>query len=435
MKLIKIKELISKSETENALKELIKYCSSKNEYSTFLNDLIILSGEFEKYTREVKWLGIKEDDSTFNKTNYSILQIIDKLSTLNRDGKLKSNSLSVINASLDSSNHFSSNNGEITLIDYKIRYDFPVIDFKLRNNSKKKIYLHKFNINIESYALNPNPELEFFFELQSEVFSKQKDIELDYSYRRFPNSYNHKDTYKQLAVKVKNNGWGEAQECDIILEDSILNDNFSNNKFSWSGSIKSGETLSIAEFEYNKNQEYPDEKKELKNIGLNYTCYNEIGEKISRKRSAYFRSTSGKYYDSSINCYLTSNGILVESFDRGTRECYAESEAMYIAIINQNQVYKEYSISHIINSEDFARFHVMIGTEKSCKAKISFSFEIDNGERISSNPLSISIRNPLNALYHKAYSDGSRLVKKDDLWILKGNKIDRRGRFNNFFLQ
>ena len=168
----------------------------------------------------------------------------------------------------------------------------------------------------------------------------------------------------------------------------------------------------------------PTEKIELKGINLDYTYYNELGEKISENKNAYFKSKSKK----TDTYYLTNKGILVESEitvktrELGQNTGYLDSEAMYIAIIDNDQNNQEYSISHIINSEDFERFHIMIGAKQSCKATISFSFEIDNGEIISSNTFSLNIRNPVNSLYHKKYSDGIRLIKKDGSWILKDNE-------------
>ena len=172
MEVSTIKKLIAKSKTKEAIQELIEYCSKDTKHTTFLNELIILSGEFEKYNRDVRLFGLKADDNrTNNKINSSLLQIIDELSSNKTTKKFngRGKAISLINASLDSSSLFSSQNGEITLFDYKIRRDFSVVDFKLKNHSSKKILLHKFKISVQSYELNITPELEFFIELQSKV--------------------------------------------------------------------------------------------------------------------------------------------------------------------------------------------------------------------------------------------------------------------------
>lgn len=69
-----IKEHIAKSDTEKALINLMLV--AKDKFAEYQNDVILLSGKFNKWKKE-KLLGISDDEQKeWNKINYSILQLI-----------------------------------------------------------------------------------------------------------------------------------------------------------------------------------------------------------------------------------------------------------------------------------------------------------------------------------------------------------------------
>ncbi len=68
-----IKEQIAKSETERAIINLMSF--TKDKFTEYQNDVILLSGKFNKWKKE-NLLGIGDGQKKWNKINYSILQLI-----------------------------------------------------------------------------------------------------------------------------------------------------------------------------------------------------------------------------------------------------------------------------------------------------------------------------------------------------------------------
>lgn len=86
-----IKEIMSKGEIEKALLDLLSLVKIK--YPDYQNDLILLSGRFNKWKRE-KILGIDDsNEKEWSRINYSILQIISQIEFENQIDEIKKSDL------------------------------------------------------------------------------------------------------------------------------------------------------------------------------------------------------------------------------------------------------------------------------------------------------------------------------------------------------
>ena len=62
---------------------------------------------------------------------------------------------------------------------------------------------------------------------------------------------------------------------------------------------------------------------------------------------------------------------------------------------------RSFNISHVIGSDDFERFFIVLGSETSAMYMLRFKFYINNGQTIESQLFNVHIWNPKNSIYHR----------------------------------
>ncbi|MDH5633963.1 MAG: hypothetical protein OEZ10_13370 [Gammaproteobacteria bacterium] len=104
---------------------------------------------------------------------------------------------------------------------------FPRIDIKLSNRSSETALFWQFAIMINHIEIDPTPSLGFWFTVDAE--------------RRIDGqtATAHSDT---LIIRSTNNGWGSAQDSQLVLLQPVLTALFPDESLRFHGSLKSGET-------------------------------------------------------------------------------------------------------------------------------------------------------------------------------------------------
>jgi hypothetical protein len=287
-------------------------------------------------------------------------------------------------------------------------YDFPTIDFKFQNTGSAAAFLWQFAVSILDAHINPTPVLDFTCTVE-----------------------NH-----ELIVKATNYGWGDARHCEIVLDEPVITRLFPESMRCYNGILLSGEEEVITRLP--KKRFTP---KEIKSLS------SELQRKMFRVDETWLWSTSSsmpKYtygiglesIRASWRCederkvirqgiesvrlpghgkiILTNRGFM---FDRA-RVMYriALSYVTYITIIDPSNGAHEriYPISHKIPPGDVERFHIMIGSSKSCDLRIKFKFSLDAKKIVESEEFNLELWNPKNSRLHSKYHDGGTLVRANE---------------------
>src|SRR6266700_1521645 len=100
------------------------------------------------------------------------------------------------------------------------KYRFPTIDFKFVNTGDATALLWKFAINVLQSEIDTKPTFSFRIQIEGEV----------------------------LEIMAINNGWGEAENCHIYIDEPILNRLFTETDRRYIGTIASGEERKIFSF-------------------------------------------------------------------------------------------------------------------------------------------------------------------------------------------
>lgn len=275
-------------------------------------------------------------------------------------------------------------------------YRFPTIDFKFQNTGITTALLWKFTIKVSRAEVDISPTFQFFMKIVD----------------------------NSLQIRAINNGWGDAHDCLIRLDEPTLNEIFSEQERTFKGTLQSGEEQSIFTFTKQLAQldKFETLSKKFSDIRLptgipigvhgiqlnapriNWICEDDKGRKY--EDNAKVRKFN--------NYFLTKNGFQVEYLSGAG----LPSEVTYSTIIDASTgpQEREYNISRKIPSGDVERFHIMIGSPSSCYLKLKFIFHVDTSTRIESDGFDIHIWNPKNSGWHYQYKDGEALKRNIEQW-------------------
>jgi len=262
------------------------------------------------------------------------------------------------------------------------KYKFPSIDFKFRNTGNAVAFLWEFSLDIIDIKVNIEPVLSF-------------DSYID-------NSGN-------LVIEVKNTGWGDAKNVHVKIKNEILNSCFSENECEFSGEIKSNERKEIFLFNGNRVANKLNQKIDQISVVCSYS---------DEDNNEY----TDEYYVRGKKMEIGENGFQ-EIHHPPIRHQMAPSDEIYITYVDPDKLEKEipYPISRKILSGDVERFHIMVGSNKSCKVSLRFVFKVDKSEIITSEVFEISIYNPIGSELNSEFKDGN-MLKRDIQKMDKENK-------------
>ena len=276
-------------------------------------------------------------------------------------------------------------------------YLFPTIDFNFQNTGRATASLWRFSINILEAEVDRTPILNF-----------RADIEED-----------------NLIIIATNNGWGTAYDCQIQINEPLLNRLFSDSGLQCGGEIARGESskvLSLSKKPDNSDR-FEAMKKEFIDV-FNYSPEPPFNQTIrgirlgpieirwtskDEKGDTYQNQEKIPAFDKDGEYVVTENGFFKTRNPRSGGGAY--SDVTYSAIIDPLEGAYEYRylFRRKIPSGDTERFHIMIGASMSCHLRVKFVFSIDQAQVIESNEFDIEIWNPRDSQWHYPYRDGDEL--------------------------
>lgn len=258
------------------------------------------------------------------------------------------------------------------------KHPFPVVDFKFQNTGKGKAYLWEFIININSIIVDITPVLKFRYEIKDNEF----------------------------RIIVKNDGYGSALNSKLTVTEKTLNKLLKDNSFQFD--IGSGEEKEIGRIDKALlNIDLLKGKTKLDKISVDWNCKAEDGrlliDNVSYIDCSYEYSA---YYSSTV--YIDKKGFIEATSYHHVSFCLRSPSEIYCVILDlsSRELKKQYPISREIAPGDIDRFHIMIGSDKSAKIELSFSFKIDQNIIINSDLFEINTWRPLNQKKYDYYIDG-----------------------------
>ena len=297
--------------------------------------------------------------------------------------------------------------------DRRISCSFPAIDFKFQNAGRATALLWQFTISVFEADVDNTPMLDFGWEVIND----------------------------ELVITVKNLGWGDAEDFQAIIDQSILSEVFPFSARSFSGRINSGEdrviirlkkelisadkykflsTQNMEEFEPFYKAEGSNELETIHGIRISGKTEYGDGVNILVKWKCMTPSRKSIVGEQMVNparellLILTQNGFRSILPRRATGMPHLPSDVTYCCIIDPMQGPQElrYPMSRKIDSGGVDRFHFTIGAIRSCRLRVQFQFSVDKDTVIKSKIFDIRIWNPRNSKWEQEYADGVTLAQK-----------------------
>lgn len=310
---------------------------------------------------------------------------------------------------------------------------FPIIDFKFQNTGSATAFLWKFTVKILDIEIDRTPVLRHFIGLTP----------LNVDSRKSRNKIRFVDDSceAKLTVTTRNDGWGCALGCEVQVSELPLKPLFTESARTFRGNIESEQSLITISLDPSTlNQEYftnalQKHYEERANTSLRAIYdLNDIPEGCLPLRTPKVRSTFQDIHgishedvqhastaslsgDCVGGLYLNRSSfkwINYRNFGLSCDSILLPSAVYYVSLNPEMQVSQHsYSISHKIPSGDVERFHIMIGSSKSCKAALRFEFSVDSESAIISDEFHVKISNPMNSNFdnkYNKYRDGDELL-------------------------
>jgi hypothetical protein len=295
-------------------------------------------------------------------------------------------------------------------------YGFPIVDFKFQNRGRATAFLHRFTVRVLSARIDPTPVLSHFVLLTGE--------------RRNPRA-------GRLALITRNDGWGDALNCTIRINNNPLAELFSSEARTFRGKIPEGEKietiiLNPATMDANR-------------FGQLLQAYNASRAQTSSRypgllgtnRNDAIRlplpSVLSEFRDVADSLHATEAEAINDRLDGTFGESLWLSEAKffwevdwimfgqhtpssrYYVSIDPEAQRKEkiYSISHSVNSGQVERFQLALGAPKSCYVRLKFAFHVDGERVLESDEFDVHIWVPRHSASHRGYyqyEDGDELL-------------------------
>jgi len=275
-------------------------------------------------------------------------------------------------------------------------YRFPAIDFKFQNTGSATALLWKFSIKIIRAEIDMSPSFNFSMKVVD----------------------------NNLQIGAINNGWGDAHDCSMRIEEHTLNKLFSEEERTFEGLIQSGEERPILTLtkQLAQKDKFEELSKEFSDIrlptGIPIGVYGIQLEAPQIQWSCKNAKSERHEGDTKIKLFneffVTKDGFHVQYLSGAG----LPSDITYSIIIDPSHgtQEQEYRISRKIPPGDVERFHIMVGSPCSCYLTLRFVFHVDAATKIESNVFNIQIWNPKNSGWHYQYKDGEALKKNIEEW-------------------
>ena len=306
-------------------------------------------------------------------------------------------------------------------------YKFPTIDCKFQNTGNATAFLWQFAVNVIQAKIDFTPIPDFSYCVKNGA----------------------------LEVEIINNGWGAMRDCQIQIDEPIINRLFSESVRQYRGTIDSGKSQTfLLSKEMAETKNFEAISKEFKTIGIEspgFSPFDESPEELLVDRTLTYGiklntlriKLSFKDEKNTISTgekEILINDIALTPTGFYDPNCFwivhccdgqCSSYVTNAIIIDPKKGSHEriYPISRKISSGDVDRFHIMVCATMSCHLRLQFEFFVDRDQIVKSVVFDINIWNPVNAELHKNYEDGVHLNRDGHIEFL-GIDIDMIDGYN-----
>lgn len=283
---------------------------------------------------------------------------------------------------------------------------FSMVNVRILNKGNLDATVTKLKIKIKDYTINREPHFYFSMHIKN----------------------------GELIVEVLNNGWGVAENFTFNL--SLFDNN-------------DGDPEEIT---YVRNPQYlsttvkklrPEEKKILFKIRSEYFDSKLLRKNVQMKKAtmrdtpfnhtlisqnAIDISASVAYRKNNSTDALQSSHVIIDFNQFGLEAnilmcsdkflidagpvCYSlgRPDTIYASIIDEQTLEKEYNVSRMIKSGEIDDFNIFVGSDKSCVFKIILSLIYNEGGKVTSSEIPISITRYTNSKTYNNYIDGCEIA-------------------------
>jgi hypothetical protein len=287
-------------------------------------------------------------------------------------------------------------------------YAFPTIDFKFHNPGGTSAVLWQFAIEVLEAKLDLTPVLAFTFGVGFKRSTRGPLVRGGYP------------AGGELVISMVNHGWGQASDCEAILDEPTLNQFFSEDQRRFIGGIESQEKKQILRLSLNRdNEQFP--RIPIHELSLKWRCKDANGQMLEGQDLAQGRGDLGELY-------LSPSGFEYHRMHAVYEKLF--SDVTYCTIIDPllGAHERAYPISRVIPPGEAERFHILVGATRSAALRLRFRFSIGKDAVVTSDEFTIHIWNPSGSGWDSDYIDGQQVERRERELKAKAelNKDERR---------
>ena len=350
--------------------------------------------------------------------------------SVNSEPNEKKSNLSIVNQKVDST--------YALIVDGQTRpssqKDYSTVNIRIINKGSLDAALTNLTISVENYIIKRDPHFEFSMKV----------------------------TDSSLCVYALNNGWGEANDFTFDLSLKGLDQFIEKNLLSTTVHIiESNQEILLFKltkqaFNMKKLKEHVQNKSVTNSLNLNYSdffnsfkennrdkaikkpliCKDSFDEivfdvsaEINFQDGSKETLTSQRVYKSPCDhIVFTPSGFI--SIDSVIHACMGCPDIVYASVVKETTPKKEYEISRVVPAGGLDDFLILFTSDKSCLFDVILSFTFNEGEKVTSNVIPISIESFTNSHHLNQCIDGCTIsvdrfkrknhienMKEDDMWL------------------
>jgi hypothetical protein len=295
---------------------------------------------------------------------------------------------------------------------------FPRVDFKFQNKGTATAFLHRFEIRVLAASVDLTPALRAFAQIDGieDAAGGISDVRGSQAGR--------------LRAVVYNAGWGDARNCDLVLTGDVIDEVFALEQRTFRGDIAADATVDVvtldpASMNVPRLQDIASQRTEEVGTSSRWSAAPPDGLRVALPsldghvtdilgtRHAIQEPLAKDRLAGNFGgaLYLTPRSFVWN----GSFAAFAGMpfNAQYYVAIDPEQptpYEKQYSISHRIEPGDLERFQVVLGSRKSCHARVQFRFWVDKAPVSESPEFDVHIWAPRD--HHTSFADGDELLSK-----------------------
>lgn len=302
---------------------------------------------------------------------------------------------------------------------------FPVIEFKLQNTSQAQALLKRFRVHVKEVAIDTAPVL-----VASAVLVRSSASSCQ------PGSVGEMLNQERvrseggacsIRIHVRNNGWGPANDLHVSVEGAFASI-FPKWKSVPFGTIDSyrevvaSRLLGASDVEPHALAAALDSQRSEQSNSFR-SFHSELGIPVEGLPiRCCFRDDQGTTHSEILevrppgdgSLFLTATGFVYQDCVVVQACMMLPPETIYYSAIDVKKVMqeKEYKLSHVMQPGEIENLAIMIGAEKSCHARVHFSFLLDRSTIVSSDEFRLHIDNPIGMHHYARLVDGDELLSK-----------------------